>query len=73
MHEIMNQPKTMISPDTVSRKFTVRNMLRQAVEVHLRSGTITIPPRGRVEVTEEDLDSPHLRSLERQGIIAISG
>jgi len=60
-------------PETASRKFIVRNMLREAIQMHLYSGTITIPPRGRAEVTEKDVYSPHLRSLERQGIIAVSG
>lgn len=64
---------TRILRDVASRKFAVRNMLRQAIDVHLDSGTITIPPRGRVEVTEQDRYSPHLRSLERQGTIVVSG
>lgn len=60
-----------ISSEIAVPKFVVRNILRQTIDVRLRSGTITISPRGRVEITEEDLHSSHLRNLERQGFITI--
>ncbi len=60
-----------IPSETAVPKVVVRNILRQTIDVRLRSGTITISPRGKVEITEEDLLSSHLRNLEREGFITI--
>ena len=67
------EPSESLAPRAARlRKFGVRNMVPEATEIHLKSGTITIPPLGRAKVSEEDLYNSHLRSLERQGTITVS-
>jgi hypothetical protein len=49
----------------------VTNQQNQPVELHLPSGLIVLPPRGRTELSETDLSAPQLQVLRASRLIAL--
>jgi hypothetical protein len=47
----------------------VTNRLNQPVELHLHSGLVVLPPRGRATLASVDLASPQLRVLTASQVV----
>jgi hypothetical protein len=55
--------------DAEKVRHIVTNHQNQPVELHLPSGLLVLPPRGRSELSETDLAAPQLRVLRASGLI----